>query len=32
MVASVEYPDDKVGVLSTNEHLHVELDGEMRTQ
>ena len=29
---SVEFPDDKVGVLQTNEHIHVEQDGEVKTQ
>ncbi|RMJ29125.1 hypothetical protein PHISP_00068 [Aspergillus sp. HF37] len=29
---SVEYPDDQVQVLESTEHLHVEQDGEMRTQ
>ncbi|KIW78125.1 hypothetical protein Z517_07958 [Fonsecaea pedrosoi CBS 271.37] len=29
---TVEFPDDKVGVLQTNEHIHVEQDSEVRTQ
>jgi len=29
---TVEFPEDKVGVLSTNEHIHVEQDQEVRTQ
>jgi len=29
---TVEFPDDKVGVLETNEHIHVERDGEVKTQ
>ena len=29
---TVEFPDDKVGVLQTNEHIHVEQDGEVKTQ
>ncbi|EEA28715.1 hypothetical protein TMatcc_002933 [Talaromyces marneffei ATCC 18224] len=29
---TVEYPDDHVGVLESNEHLHVEQDGQVSTQ
>jgi hypothetical protein len=29
---SVEFPDDKVGVLQTNDHIHVEQDSEVKTQ
>jgi len=29
---TVEFPADKVGVLKTNEYIHVEQDGEVRTQ
>ncbi|KAK5100056.1 hypothetical protein LTR70_008018 [Exophiala xenobiotica] len=29
---TVEVPEDKVGVQSTNDHIHVEQDGEVRTQ
>jgi len=29
---TVEFPEDKVGVLQTNEHIHVEQDGEVKTQ
>ncbi|BDD60821.1 hypothetical protein MPDQ_007200 [Monascus purpureus] len=29
---TVEYPEDHAGVLETNEHVHVERDGEVRTQ
>jgi hypothetical protein len=29
---SVEYPDDHVNVLESNEHLHVEQDGKVTTQ
>jgi hypothetical protein len=29
---SVEFPEDKVGVLQTNDHIHVEQDGEVKTQ
>ncbi|KAJ9660109.1 hypothetical protein H2198_002806 [Neophaeococcomyces mojaviensis] len=29
---TVEFPDDKVGVLSTNDDIHVEQDGEVKTQ
>lgn len=29
---SVEYPEDQVSVLQTNEHVHVEQDGEIKTQ
>jgi len=29
---TVKYPDDKVGTLETNEHIHVEPDQEVRTQ
>ncbi|KAL2219576.1 hypothetical protein M432DRAFT_639161 [Thermoascus aurantiacus ATCC 26904] len=29
---TVEYPDDQVNVLQTNEHVHVEQDGEVKTQ
>ncbi|KAK5074794.1 hypothetical protein LTS08_005637 [Lithohypha guttulata] len=29
---TVEVPDDKVGVFQSNEHIHVEQDGEVRTQ
>lgn len=29
---SVEFPDDKVGVLQTNEHIHVEEDRGVKTQ
>lgn len=32
IISSVEFPDDKVGVLQTNEHIHVEQDGEVKTQ
>ncbi|RAK73563.1 uncharacterized protein BO72DRAFT_451563 [Aspergillus fijiensis CBS 313.89] len=30
--ASVEYPEDSVLSLEANEHVHVEQDGEVRTQ
>jgi len=29
---TVEFPDDKVGTLQTNDHIHVEQDGEVTTQ
>ncbi|RMZ74737.1 hypothetical protein DV737_g5783, partial [Chaetothyriales sp. CBS 132003] len=29
---TVEFPDDKVGVLQSNEHVHVEEDREFKTQ
>ncbi|PGH06521.1 hypothetical protein GX51_02345 [Blastomyces parvus] len=29
---TVEYPDDHIKVLESTEHLHVEQDGEVRTQ
>jgi hypothetical protein len=29
---SVEFPHDKVNALQTNEHIHVEQDGEVKTQ
>jgi len=29
---TVEFPDDKVGILQTNDHIHVEQDGEVKTQ
>ncbi|RMZ89255.1 hypothetical protein DV736_g3514, partial [Chaetothyriales sp. CBS 134916] len=29
---TVEFPDDKVGVLQSNEHVHVEEDREVKTQ
>ncbi|CRG84272.1 hypothetical protein PISL3812_01575 [Talaromyces islandicus] len=29
---TVEYPDDHVSVLQTNEHIHVEQDGQVSTQ
>ncbi|OJJ81520.1 uncharacterized protein ASPGLDRAFT_50042 [Aspergillus glaucus CBS 516.65] len=29
---TVEYPDDHVNALQTTEHIHVEQDGEVRTQ
>ncbi|EEH05894.1 hypothetical protein HCEG_08836 [Histoplasma capsulatum var. duboisii H88] len=29
---TVEYPDDHIQVLETTEHLHVEQDGDVRTQ
>ncbi|KAL1987815.1 hypothetical protein VTN96DRAFT_2218 [Rasamsonia emersonii] len=29
---TVEYPEDQVSVLQSNEHLHVEQDGEVKTQ
>jgi hypothetical protein len=29
---SVELPDDAVTVLETDEHIHVEKDGEVKTQ
>lgn len=29
---SVEFPDDSVRTLESNEHIHVEQDGEVRTQ
>ncbi|KAH8705193.1 hypothetical protein BGW36DRAFT_421761 [Talaromyces proteolyticus] len=29
---TVEYPDDQVNVLETNEHIHVEQDGMVSTQ
>jgi len=29
---TVEFPDDKVGILQTNDHIHVEQDGEVTTQ
>jgi len=32
MYYSVDFPDDKVGVLQTNDHIHVEQDGEVKTQ
>jgi len=28
----VEIPDDKVSVLETDDHVHVERDGEVKTQ
>ena len=32
LVCRVEFPDDKVGILQTNDHIHVEQDGEVTTQ
>jgi len=29
---TVEFPNDKVGILQTNDHIHVEQDGEVKTQ
>ncbi|KAF2837264.1 hypothetical protein M501DRAFT_938126, partial [Patellaria atrata CBS 101060] len=29
---TAEFPEDKVHTLSSNDHIHVEADGEMRTQ
>ncbi|KAL4909985.1 hypothetical protein BDW74DRAFT_173460 [Aspergillus multicolor] len=29
---TVEYPDDLVQVFGSSEHIHVELDGELKTQ
>ncbi|KAA6409782.1 MAG: hypothetical protein FRX48_06394 [Lasallia pustulata] len=29
---TVDFPADKVGVLETNEHVHVEQDAEVTTQ
>jgi len=29
---SVEFPADQVGILETNEHIHVEEDAEVKTQ
>ncbi|KAI9811896.1 MAG: hypothetical protein M1827_005247 [Pycnora praestabilis] len=29
---TVEFPDDKVGALESNDHIHVEQDGEVKTQ
>ncbi|PGH18336.1 hypothetical protein AJ80_04514 [Polytolypa hystricis UAMH7299] len=29
---TVEYPDDHVSVLKSNDHVHVEQDGEVKTQ
>ena len=29
---SVNYPDDKMSTLESNEHIHVEQDGEVKTQ
>ncbi|QKX58200.1 uncharacterized protein TRUGW13939_05321 [Talaromyces rugulosus] len=29
---TVEYPDDHISVLETNEHIHVEQDGKVSTQ
>ncbi|KIV98260.1 hypothetical protein PV10_01927 [Exophiala mesophila] len=29
---TVEFPEDKVGVLQTNDHIHVEQDQEVKTQ
>jgi hypothetical protein len=29
---SVEFPPDKVNALQTNEHIHVEQDGDVKTQ
>ena len=31
-LASVNFPSDKVNVLETNEHIHVEPDSEVKTQ
>ena len=28
----VQFPDDQVSVLETDQHLHVEQDGEVKTQ
>lgn len=28
----VEFPPDKVNALQTNEHIHVEQDGDVKTQ
>ncbi|KAJ5759619.1 hypothetical protein N7520_006775 [Penicillium odoratum] len=28
----VEYPEDHVGTLESSEHIHVEQDGEVKTQ
>lgn len=30
--ARVEFPDDKINVLETDQHLHVEQDGLVTTQ
>ncbi|MCJ1292936.1 hypothetical protein MMC34_004489 [Xylographa carneopallida] len=29
---TVNYPDDKMSTLESNEHIHVEQDGEVKTQ
>jgi len=29
---TVEFPDDYVGALESNQHIHVEKDGEVTTQ
>jgi hypothetical protein len=29
---TVEFPDEKVGVLQSNDHINVEQDGEVKTQ
>ncbi|KAL3461586.1 hypothetical protein BJX64DRAFT_260493 [Aspergillus heterothallicus] len=29
---TVEYPEDSVGTLQANEHIHVEQDGEVQIQ
>ncbi|RVX75668.1 hypothetical protein B0A52_00024 [Exophiala mesophila] len=29
---TVEFPEDKVGVLQTNDHIHVEQDQDVKTQ
>ncbi|MCJ1282215.1 hypothetical protein MMC26_001538 [Xylographa opegraphella] len=29
---TVKYPDDKMSTLESNEHIHVEKDGEVKTQ
>jgi len=29
---SVEFPDDHVDTLESNDHVHVEKDGEVKTQ
>ncbi|MCJ1249472.1 hypothetical protein MMC30_006696 [Trapelia coarctata] len=32
ILVSVEYPDDHVGVLESNDHINVEKDSEVTTQ
>ncbi|MCJ1481980.1 hypothetical protein MMC06_002141 [Schaereria dolodes] len=29
---TVDFPADKVGILESNDHIHVEQDGEVKTQ